>query len=73
MAADRRDQKSRVSEQAMGTTLPTGARLPQHLVTNVSNWDPQQSTPGWLHSLPVTVEELCAKWQITLDSVIPES
>ena len=54
-------------------TLHTGVPLPPQLVTNVNKWDPREMTAGWLESMPAVVEDVCATWQITLDSVIPES
>jgi streptomycin 6-kinase len=54
-------------------TLHTGQQLPRQLVTNVGKWDQHELTPGWLVSLPATVADLCAKWSIDLDFVIPET
>src|SRR4051794_12475349 len=58
---------------AAETRLHTGARLPPQLVTNVGNWAQDEVTPGWLASLPATVAELCAKWGITLEPLIPDT
>ena len=55
------------------TPLHTGALLPAQLMRNVANWDQDALTPGWLESLPAVVAELCAKWRIELDQVIPET
>jgi streptomycin 6-kinase len=46
--------------------------VPDSLVTNVSNWVQRDITPGWLESLPSTVALLCARWDITLDPVVPD-
>ena len=54
-------------------TLHTGVPVPRQLIANVSKWDQQAVTPGWLNSLPETVADLCSKWGIELDSVIPDS
>src|SRR6188768_449706 len=54
-------------------TLHTGTQLPALLVRNVSNWDQDALTPGWLESLPAMVAELCAKWCIELDHGIPDT
>ncbi|HYJ12579.1 MAG TPA: aminoglycoside phosphotransferase family protein [Thermomicrobiales bacterium] len=53
-------------------TLHTGAPIPTQLVANVRKWDQEAVTPGWLESLPATVERLCSKWDITLDPFIPD-
>ena len=54
-------------------TLHTGQSLPRQLIANVANWNPRELTAGWLASVPATVAELCDRWQITLDPVIPET
>src|SRR6478609_5016181 len=54
-------------------TLHSGAPLPALLVSNVGNWDQNALTPGWLESLPAVVAELCAKWRIEVDRVIPDT
>ncbi len=54
-------------------TLHTGAALPSQLVTNVSHWDQDALTPGWLASLPAIVADLCAKWGIEVDTVVPDT
>jgi streptomycin 6-kinase len=54
-------------------TLHTGQPLPRQLVANVGKWAQDEVTPGWLASLPATVADLCAKWSIELDPVIPET
>ena len=54
-------------------TLHTGVPLPEQLVRNVGNWDQDALTPGWLESLPATAADLCAKWGIEIDSVIPDT
>lgn len=54
-------------------TLHTGMPVPRQLITNVSTWAQHELTPGWLASLPETVAFLCAKWNIELDPVIPDS
>jgi hypothetical protein len=53
--------------------LHTGQPIPPQLVANVDNWDQRELTPDWLDSLPATVAEMCAKWRIELDPVIPET
>jgi streptomycin 6-kinase len=53
--------------------LHTGQQLPNQLVTNVSTWNQDELTPGWLDSLPRTVADLCEKWGIELDPVIPDT
>jgi streptomycin 6-kinase len=30
-------------------------------------------TPGWLDQIPATIADLCAKWTITLDHVVPDT
>jgi streptomycin 6-kinase len=54
-------------------TLHTGQALPQQLIANVINWNPSEMTPGWLETVPATVAELCERWSITVDPVIPET
>ena len=54
-------------------TLHTGVRVPPQLMTNVSTWPEHELTHGWLDSLPATVAQLCAKWSIELDPVIPDT
>jgi streptomycin 6-kinase len=54
-------------------TLHTGQPLPPQLVTNVGKWSQDELTPGWLTSLPATVEGLCRTWNIELDPDIPET
>jgi len=54
-------------------TLHTGQPLPCQLVTNVGNWAQHELTPGWLDSLPSTVADLCTKWSIELDPVMPDT
>jgi len=54
-------------------TLHTGVRLPPQLAANVSTWNQDELTPGWLGSLPATVADLCAKWRIELEPVIPDT
>jgi streptomycin 6-kinase len=39
----------------------------------VGKWAQNELTPGWLDSLPATVADLCKKWSIELDPVIPET
>jgi streptomycin 6-kinase len=53
--------------------LHTGQPLPQQMVETVSRWDPQQVTPGWLDQIPTTIADLCTKWTIELDHVIPDT
>jgi len=55
--------------------LHTGQPLPQQMVETVSRWDrPEQAvTPGWLEALPATIADLCEKWKITLDHVVPDT
>jgi streptomycin 6-kinase len=43
------------------------------MVETVSRWDPHQVTPGWLDQLPTTIANLCTKWTIELDHVIPDT
>jgi streptomycin 6-kinase len=47
--------------------------VPQSLISNVGHWVQHELTPGWLDSLPETVSHLCAKWDIELDPVIPDT
>ena len=54
-------------------TLHTGMTVPQSLITNVGNWVQHELTPGWLDSLPETVNHLCTKWGIELDPNVPDS
>jgi len=53
--------------------LHTGTPLPRALIATVNTWDQQALTPGWLDSLPATVAQLCAKWDIDLEPVIPDT
>jgi streptomycin 6-kinase len=53
--------------------LHTGTPLPRRLLETLGKWDQRALTPDWLTSLPATVADLCAKWDIDLDPVIPES
>lgn len=53
--------------------LHTGHPLPQQMVETVSRWDPRQVTPGWLDEIPTTIADLCAKWEIELDHVVPDT
>jgi streptomycin 6-kinase len=53
--------------------LHTGRPLPPQLVTSVGMWAQHELTPGWLASLPATVADLCTKWSIELDPVIPDT
>jgi streptomycin 6-kinase len=39
----------------------------------VGKWAQNELTSGWLDSLPATVADLCKKWSIELDPVIPET
>ncbi len=43
------------------------------MVETVSNWDRRQVTPGWLDQIPATIADLCTKWTIELDYVIPDT
>lgn len=53
--------------------LHTGEPLPRQLVETVSGWDPRQVTPGWLDEIPATIADLCAKWAIEIDRVVPDT
>lgn len=53
--------------------LHTGIPVPHQLITNVGTWPQHELTPGWLSSLPATVEQLCTEWRIDLDCEIPET
>jgi streptomycin 6-kinase len=53
--------------------LHTGHPLPQRLVETVSGWDQGQATPGWLDRVPATIADLCERWAITLDHVVPDT
>lgn len=53
--------------------LHTGHPLPRQMVETVSRWDRSLVTPGWLDALPTTIAELCARWTIELDHVIPDT
>jgi len=53
--------------------LHNDLKLPARLVANVANWNQQELTPDWLVALPETVAGLCAKWDIALNPVIPET
>jgi streptomycin 6-kinase len=53
--------------------LHTGHPLPQQMVETVRGWDQCQSTPGWLDEIPTTIADLCAKWTIELDHVVPDT
>src|SRR5262249_13647216 len=47
--------------------------LPHQMVETVRGWDPHQSTPGWLDQVPTTIADLCTKWAIELDHVVPDT
>jgi streptomycin 6-kinase len=53
--------------------LHTGQPLPRQMVETVRGWDPHQTTPGWLDQLPTTIADLCTKWTIELDHVVPDT
>lgn len=53
--------------------LHTGEPLPRQLVETVTGWDPRQVTPGWLDEIPATIADLCAKWAIEIDRVVPDT
>ncbi len=53
--------------------LHTGEALPGKLIETVRGWDQRQVTPGWLEEIPATIAALCAKWQITIERVVPET
>jgi len=53
--------------------LHTGMPVPRQLVNNVTMWAQHELTPGWLRTLPATVADLCARWAIELDPVIPDT
>lgn len=56
--------------------LHTGQPLPPQMVKTVSEWDERKSTPvtpGWLDEIPGTVSDLCTKWKIALDYVVPDT
>jgi streptomycin 6-kinase len=53
--------------------LHTGMRLPRRLIDTVAAWDQTELTPGWLDALSDMVAEVCARWRIALDPVIPAS
>ena len=53
--------------------LHTGHPLPRQMVETLRRWDPRQVTPGWLDDLPTTMADLCAKWKIELDHVVPDT
>lgn len=53
--------------------LHTGQPLPQQLVETISGWDPHQVTPGWLDEVPTTIADLCTKWKIEIDHVVPDT
>ncbi len=45
------------------------------MIETVSRWDRHEHelTPGWLDALPTTIADLCKKWKIELDHVIPDT
>lgn len=53
--------------------LHTGQPLPQQLVETVTGWQRNDVTPGWLDEIPTTIADLCAKWKIELDHVVPDT
>jgi streptomycin 6-kinase len=53
--------------------LHTGQPLPPQLVETVRGWNQQQVTPGWLDEIPLTIAELCEKWKIELDHLVPDT
>lgn len=53
--------------------LHTGHPLPQQMVETVRRWDRSEVTPGWLDEVPITISDLCAKWNIEIDHVVPDT
>lgn len=55
--------------------LHSGQPLPQQLIETVSRWDRHDNelTPGWLDDIPTTIADLCTKWKIELDHVVPDT
>ena len=53
--------------------LHNGLAVPQRVVTKVSGFAAQGLTPNWLSSLPMVIAEICAKWQIELESVATDT
>lgn len=43
------------------------------MVETVSGWDQQKLSPGWLDDLPTTIADICKKWRIELDHVVPDT
>lgn len=53
--------------------LHNGEELPRRLIETVGGWDPRQVTPRWLDEIPATIADLCTKWRIELDRVVPDT
>jgi streptomycin 6-kinase len=43
------------------------------MVETISGWDRQKLSPGWLDNLPTTIADICKKWRIELDHVVPDT
>ena len=54
--------------------LHTGHVVPQQIEQTVRDWRrvDQPTTPGWLESLPSTFSDLCEKWEIQVDHIVPD-
>ncbi len=53
--------------------LHTGQALPEQLIETVRGWDQRQVTPRWLDEIPRTIADLCRKWEITVDALVPDT
>jgi len=54
--------------------LHTGMPVPRALVERITGWSrPADVTPNWLAMLPAAVEQMCVRWQVTLEPRIHES
>src|SRR5712692_3294366 len=47
--------------------------VPHEVVRNVRRIDQHEVVERWLASLPSAVEEMCSRWGIELDGVIPDT
>ena len=55
--------------------LHTGHEVPAQIEQTVRGWqrDDQPITPGWLESLPENFRDLCEKWDIHTNHIVPDT
>lgn len=53
--------------------LHTGHPLPEQMVETVRQWNRSRVTPGWLDEIPSTISDVCSKWKIELDHIVPDT